>query len=134
MARDVIKLHFQPLILKVAGQVPTVPNPPTALPGDATWNEETDILIGQTAYNVIDNRVYIRNGNEIMPYKSTMYYRHTQPTPATEWTVEHKLGFRPAITIVDEFDNEVEAEVIHDNDFKVTIKFTKPFAGKVYCT
>jgi hypothetical protein len=134
MARDKIKLHYQPLILKQAGQLPTVPNPTTGVPGDTTWVEETDLLIGQTAYNIVDNRIYIRNGNEIMPFKETMYHVHDQPVLSDEWHVLHKLGFRPAVTVIDEDGYEVEAEVEGESTMDLTVRFNKPTRGRVYLT
>jgi hypothetical protein len=130
--RDTIKLHYQPLILKEPGQLPTVPQPPSLKPGDNGWDDNFNILIGQTAYNIADNRVYIRNGNEIMPYKHTMYYIHEQAQAADTWVITHKLNFKPSVTIVDDNENEVEAEVVHDSEYKVTVKFNKPFVGRAY--
>ena len=56
----------QQLILKVAGQKPTIPTPSTILPNDSRFNIESDIMIGQFAYNIIggDKNVVIARINK----------------------------------------------------------------------
>ena len=51
----------QPLVLTTAGLKPTVPNPSTIMPTDSRFNIETDLMVGQFAYNVIDDIFYYRS-------------------------------------------------------------------------
>ena len=53
--------HVQNLILKTAGQVPTVPSPPTLTPLNDGWNDTTDILIGEFALNEVDGKLFKRS-------------------------------------------------------------------------
>ena len=53
-------------------------------------------------------------------------------TPATSWVVEHNLGYRPAVTLVDDNDNLVLSDVHYDNENKLTVSFMSPQTGKVY--
>lgn len=58
------KDNHQVKTLTVAGQVPTIPDPPTAIPDDVEdWDNATDLLIGQYAINTADGLEFIRSGN-----------------------------------------------------------------------
>lgn len=59
-------LIIQHLILTGAGVKPTVPNPATLTPDDAGWVANSDILIGQHAYNRTDNKWYFRSGADVI--------------------------------------------------------------------
>lgn len=50
----------QPLILSVAGQLPTIPTPSTLMPGDDGYLIDSNIMIGQMAFNVVDDIWYSR--------------------------------------------------------------------------
>jgi hypothetical protein len=56
-------------------------------------------------------------------------YLHTQNVPATVWTINHNLGLRPAVSIIDTGGNEVEAEVSHTSTNQLVIRFAIPLAG-----
>jgi uncharacterized protein (TIGR02145 family) len=56
---------IQPLILTERGQKPTVPNPSTIMPNDSRFNKESDLMIGQLAYNVADDIWYYRSYSAI---------------------------------------------------------------------
>ena len=55
----------QPLILTQAGAQPTVPNPPTIMPTDSRFNLESDLMIGQMAYNIVDDKFFYRSQSGI---------------------------------------------------------------------
>lgn len=55
----------QPLILTQAGQRPTIPNPPTIMPDDNRFDKSTDLMVGQLAYNVVDDEWYYRGYSSI---------------------------------------------------------------------
>ena len=54
------------------------------------------------------------------------------PTPATSWVVEHNLGYRPAVTLVDADDNLILSDVHYDSENQLTVSFLSPQTGKVY--
>ncbi|PPD34045.1 MAG: hypothetical protein CTY19_05945 [Methylomonas sp.] len=60
---------------------------------------------------------------------SGVAYLHTQNVPATSWTINHNLGLRPAVSIIDTGGNEVEAEVSHTSANQLVIRFAIPLAG-----
>lgn len=55
-------LIIQHLVISGVGVLPTIPNPTTLTPDDAGWVADSDILIGQHAYNRTDNKWYYRSG------------------------------------------------------------------------
>jgi len=60
---------------------------------------------------------------------SGVAYTHTQSVPLAVWTVNHNLGTRPAVAIVDSGGNEVEADVVHVSANQLLIRFAIPFTG-----
>lgn len=55
---------------------------------------------------------------------ATIVYVHTQSTPATTWTINHNLGFRPSVELLDSGSQEIDADVSHPsvNQTIVTLK------------
>lgn len=56
-------------------------------------------------------------------------YLYTQTAPAAVWTINHNLGLRPAVTILDAGGNEIEADVTHPSANQLVIRFAIPIAG-----
>lgn len=52
-----------------------------------------------------------------------------QETPSSIWTIAHNLGFRADVTIYDEADELILADIRHDSDNQVTIVFSEPTSG-----
>ena len=135
MANDIVKISYQPLILVGHNVKPTTPITLDLIPGDSLWDDSSNILIGQTAYNVTDNKYYIRTDAGIELLKSTMYYEHEQGTSAAIWTITHNLGFRPSVIAMDSvYFNTVEGEIVHNSENELTIEFSGAFSGKAYLT
>ena len=60
---------------------------------------------------------------------SAASYQHSQASPAVTWTINHNLGFRPSVSIVDTGGNEIEADVRHTGVNQLVIVFAIPLAG-----
>lgn len=54
---------------------------------------------------------------------------HEQTIPLSIWTIAHNLGHRPDVTIFDDDDCEVFAQVRHDDDNQVSIIFSELMTG-----
>ena len=134
MANNITTISYQPLILTGAGTKPTVPTISSLLPGDTGWVDASNILIGQTAYNVTENKYYIRSASGIELLKSTMYYEYDQGTPAAVWTIAHNLGLRPAAVVIDSAGTNVEGQIDHIDVNNLTLTFSGAFSGKAYLT
>lgn len=53
----------------------------------------------------------------------------TQASPSGTWTINHNLGYRPSVEIIDAGGNEVEATVTHTSLNQTVVTFTTPIAG-----
>lgn len=60
------------------------------------------------------------------------HYTHTQSVPSSEWTVQHNLGKKSSVTVVDSADTVVFGEVEYIDLNNVTITFNGAFSGKAY--
>lgn len=61
-------------------------------------------------------------------------FDHLQISPARVWTINHNLGLRPAVSIVDSGGAEIEADVRHTNPNQLVIRFAIPVAGMARLT
>ena len=60
-------------------------------------------------------------------------YPHDQMSASSLWVVNHNLGKRPSVTVVDSGGTEVEGLVTHISANQLSIEFSAPFGGKAYC-
>jgi len=60
---------------------------------------------------------------------SGVAYLHTQSSASALWTINHNLGFRPTVSILDPGGNEIEADVRHTSANQLVITFAVPLAG-----
>ena len=63
------------------------------------------------------------------PSGSGTSFIHLQWSPAAVWTINHNLGVRPAVTILDVGGNEVQADVTHMSANQLLIRFALALAG-----
>lgn len=57
-------------------------------------------------------------------------YTHTQSTALATWTVNHNLGFKPAVTVLTLGGVEMWAEITHVSNNQVSIGFDSPITGQ----
>lgn len=67
------------------------------------------------------------------PGASGLSHVHTQSTPALTWTINHNLGFKPAVSLLTVGGIEMFAEVVHVSSNQVTVLFVQPTAGIARC-
>lgn len=60
-------------------------------------------------------------------------YLHTQSDPAMTWTVNHNLGYKPAVELYTVGGMEFEAEVVHTSANQCIVYLVKDIAGFVRC-
>lgn len=61
-------------------------------------------------------------------------YLHNQPVPATTWTVNHNLGYRPAVSALSVGGVVMLANVIHTSVNQALITFDQPTPGQATCS
>jgi hypothetical protein len=59
-------------------------------------------------------------------------YEHTQGAASASWTINHNLGFKPNVTVVDSAGNIVEGEITYTNSNSLTVSFQSAFSGYAY--
>ena len=64
-----------------------------------------------------------------VPSSSGVAYMHLQSSPALVWTVNHNLGVRPTVSLVDTGGNEVQADIVHTSANQLQVRFALPLAG-----
>ncbi len=57
------------------------------------------------------------------------HYEHIQSLPADTWTIDHPLGKKPAVTVIDSAGDQVEGDVSYVGTLRVVLRFSAPFAG-----
>lgn len=60
------------------------------------------------------------------------HYTHTQSIPSTVWSVQHNLGKKASVTVVDSADSVVYGDVDYTDLNNLTITFNGAFSGKAY--
>lgn len=61
-------------------------------------------------------------------------YEHVQSVPSTHWVINHGLGGRPSIMVVDTAGTVVVGTVSYISDLEIHVDFTSAFAGYAYLT
>lgn len=60
---------------------------------------------------------------------SGVAFIHQQWVASAIWTINHNMGLRPSVSILDAGGNEVEADVVHISANQLQIRFAIPVAG-----
>lgn len=61
-------------------------------------------------------------------------FTYVQSQAATVWTVNHNLGRFPAVSVVDSAGSVVIGDVTYVSVNTLTVAFSAPFSGNVYCS
>ena len=56
-------------------------------------------------------------------------YNHQQTTASTTWTINHNLGFRPSVELLDSGSQEIEGEVSHPSVNQTVVTLNLATAG-----
>lgn len=59
-------------------------------------------------------------------------YEHMQGSASNSWTINHNLGFKPNVTVIDSAGNIVEGEIAYTNSNSLTVSFQSSFSGTAY--
>lgn len=59
---------------------------------------------------------------------------YEQVVASDVWTIDHDLGGRPQVTVVDSAGTQVVGEVRYVGDSRVVVEFSAPFSGFAYLT
>jgi len=59
-------------------------------------------------------------------------YQHTQTTLSNAWSINHHLGRKPSITVIND-DTTIEGTVIHNSNDVAVVTFASSINGTAYC-
>jgi hypothetical protein len=79
----------------------------------------------------VPNRIIIRTGAAA---SNTRRHVHTQGAASSTWTINHTLGGKPSVTVVDSADTTVVGEITYNSNSQIVITFSVPFSGYAYLT
>lgn len=69
----------------------------------------------------------------IAVFASISPYTHTQNVASDAWTINHNLGAKPVVAILNAGGNEVEAHLVHTSNNQVIAYFSTPITGIARC-
>lgn len=64
---------------------------------------------------------------------SLFEYTHTQNTAATTWTINHNLGIKPTVQLLNTGSQVIEGDLVHTNSNQAIAYFSTPVAGLARC-
>lgn len=70
---------------------------------------------------------YISDGIE-----SDKHFTFIQSVPSDTWVIEHNLGKKPSVSVVDSAGTNVVGEYVYIDDNNIILRFTGVFSGKAY--
>ena len=85
------------------------------------------VIISEDTPNLVIIRQAIEVGN-------TRRLEFNQQTASATWVIDHALGGKPQVTIVDSADTLVFGEVQYNSNTRITVLFSAAFSGKAYLT
>lgn len=56
-------------------------------------------------------------------------FTYYQASPSNSWVINHNLGYKPAVTILNTGSQEIEGDIVHTSINQVLVGFTTPTAG-----
>ena len=90
--------------------------------------QETDCVVDEFGPNSVTVTI-----GYIIESPGDKHYTHEQTTASATWVVNHNLEKYPSIEIVDSANTKIQTDRIHQNKNTLTIYFTSPTTGKVFC-
>lgn len=72
---------------------------------------------------------YISSGVPGPPGPPAKPFVHEQTSPSASWLIQHELGHRPHVTVLDGSGAVIQTDVTHVNDGTVSIVFASPTSG-----
>ena len=104
----------------------------------AAWTAANPTLAQGEPALEIDTRKK-KTGNGVTAWNSLAYdeqgggggaaYVHTQASPAATWTINHNLGFRPSVELLDSGSQEIDGAISHPSVNQTVITLNPATAG-----
>jgi hypothetical protein len=112
------------------GSVPSGPSP-------LTWLEFRSLSTPLTATEISALAVYMTATDArlaALEARSAAAYTHTQSSASAIWTINHNLGFRPTVTLLDDGGQQYFARVDHPAANQTVVTHLTPTTGSARLT
>ena len=99
---------------------------PVMLDGEGGFEIDTRKLKigdGATAWNDL---AYYSTGSGSGGFAA---YVHTQSAPSTTWTINHNLGYRPSVELINSGSQEIDGDISHPTINQTVVLLSPPTAG-----
>ena len=64
--------------------------------------------------------------------QGSVFYVHTQASPASVWTINHNLNGQPTAVVLDSAGTQCEGTFSYPSGNQMIITFSSPFTGTAY--
>lgn len=72
----------------------------------------------------------VTEGPQGPPGADATAYVHQQPSASATWTINHNLGYRPSVELLNTGSQEIEGDVVHTSVNQTVVTFTSAVAGQ----
>lgn len=77
-------------------------------------------------------KAYLNPGTGLVAPPASFYYVHDQTTASDTWTITHNLGRNPSVTVIDDVDEYVVADVIYVDTNQLQVKLASAITGRAH--
>lgn len=108
-------------VANLAGQITTVElSSPNIVRYIGTASSATSL-----EFNPLD----VNYNTYLLGLETDKNYEHNQASVSASWNINHNLGKKPSVTIIDSGGNQVIGDIVYVDDNNVTLNFTAAFSG-----
>ena len=104
----------------------------SSVPNQVYVNQDTanQVIVNQDSQNLVT----VRSGGLGSGGGNTRRFVFTQGQASSTWTINHTLGGKPSVTVVDSANTVVFGEVQYVSNSQVVVVFSAPFSGFAFLT
>ena len=89
-----------------------------------------DLVVSDSGVTIISQSAF--DGFYCLPDSTKTTYTYTQVSPLDTWVIEHNLGKKPVVVLVDDTDTVIVGTIKYDSLNQLTVTFTEAVSGKAY--
>jgi len=92
-------------------------------------------VTAQTAYYILTDITNVGNSSGwTIDSGGIQNYTHTQGSVSSTWTINHNLGFKPNITVIDSGGSQAMGDRTDPSVNQTILTFSPGFSGTAYCS
>lgn len=98
--------------------------------GQVLVQEVAEHVIELTAPSVPVTVEVVTAGPQGAKGDNATVYVHQQPGASATWTINHNLGYKPAVELLNTGSQEIEGDVVHTSNNQTVVLFSGAVAGQ----